>query len=89
MARGTESWVYPRLSFAGVTMMDTRNILVRLVHDEEGQDTIEYVLLTAGIGIVTIAIWPSIETAIRVSYQALDANTQDIWEPDPPAGGGS
>jgi Flp pilus assembly pilin Flp len=70
-------------------MMSARILFARLVRDEEGQDTIEYVLLTAGIGIVTIAIWPSIETAIRVSYQALDTNTQNLWEPDPPAGGGS
>jgi Flp pilus assembly pilin Flp len=69
--------------------MDTRNIVLRLVRDEAGQDTIEYVLLTAGIGIVTIATWPGIETAIRVSYQALDTNTQNIWVPPDPAGGGS
>ena len=69
--------------------MDTRNIFIRLVCDESGQDTIEYVLVTAGIGIVTIATWPGIEAAIRVSYQALDTNTQGLWEPDPPAGGGS
>jgi Flp pilus assembly pilin Flp len=89
MARGTELWVYPRLSFSWSPLMDTRNIVLRLVRDEAGQDTIEYVLLTAGIGIVTIATWPGIETAIRVSYQALDNNTQNIWVPPDPAGGGS
>jgi Flp pilus assembly pilin Flp len=64
-------------------------ILTRLVRDESGQDTIEYVLLTAALAFVSLATWPAIETAIRVSYQGLDTNTQNLWEPPPPAGGGS
>ncbi len=47
-------------------------MLIRLLRDDGGQDIIEYVLLTAGIGVVTIGIWPLIETAIAVSYRALD-----------------
>ena len=69
--------------------MPPRSVLARLLRDEHGQDIIEYVLLTAGIGIVTIGIWPAIETAIRISYQTLDTNTQNLWVPDDPAGGGS
>ena len=64
-------------------------LLSRLLRDERGQEIIESVLLTAGIGIVTIATWPAIETASRNSYQALDTNTQDLWVPPDPAGGGS
>jgi Flp pilus assembly pilin Flp len=64
-------------------------LLARLLGEEHGQDIIEYVLLTAGIGVVSIATWPGIESAIRVSYQALDTNTQNLWVPPDPAGGGS
>jgi Flp pilus assembly pilin Flp len=65
------------------------SLLARLLRDDRGQDIIEYVLLTAGIGVVSIATWPGIEAAIRVSYQALDTNTQNLWVPPDPAGGGS
>jgi Flp pilus assembly pilin Flp len=65
-------------------------LLSRLVRDERGQDMIEYVLLTAALGFVSLATWPAIETAIRTSYQGLDTSTQNLWEPPPPgAGGGS
>ena len=64
-------------------------MLSRLIRDERGQDTIEYVLLTAALAFVSVAMWPAIETAIQQSYQQLDQNTQDLWEPPPPSGGGS
>jgi Flp pilus assembly pilin Flp len=63
-------------------------LLSRLLRDDRGQDMIEYVLLTAAIGVVSVATWPLIEPAIRLSYQALDTNTQGLWEPPPPSGGG-
>lgn len=66
-----------------------RQQLRRLLEDEDGQDTIEYVLVTAGIGIVSIATWPLIEAAIASTYQALDTNTQNLWVPPDPGGGGS
>jgi hypothetical protein len=47
------------------------------------------VLLTAGFGLATMATWPLIEAAIRTSYQQLDTNTQDLWSPPDPSGGGS
>lgn len=65
--------------------MDT--LLTRLIRDDEGQDLIEYALLTAGIGLAGIAVWPAITTAIGVAYQSFDADTQDLWEIPPPGGG--
>jgi Flp pilus assembly pilin Flp len=65
-------------------------LLTRLIRDDEGQDLIEYALLTAGIGLAGLAVWPAITAAVGVAYQILDANIQDLWEvPDPGAGGGS
>lgn len=64
-----------------------RFLLMRLIRDEQGQDLIEYALLTAGIGLAGIAVWPAITNAIGVAYQGFDTGTQGIWEvPDPGAG---
>ena len=62
-------------------------LLATLLSDDRGQDTIEYVLLTAAIGLVSMATWPAIEAAIRDSYRQLDTNTQNLWEPPNPGGG--
>jgi len=59
-------------------------MLLRLMREDDGQDVIEYALLTAGIGVVTVATWPSIEGHLHDAYVAIDDETQDIWEvPDP------
>jgi Flp pilus assembly pilin Flp len=60
------------------------NILLRLIRDDDGQDVVEYALLTAGIGIVSIATWPLIESGIKNTYTDLNRRTQDTWQvPDP------
>jgi Flp pilus assembly pilin Flp len=64
-----------------------RPLIGRFLHDESGQDGIEYALLTAGIGIAGIALWPVIEAQIRTSYQNLDTGTQNLWIPPNPGGG--
>lgn len=66
-----------------------RPLIGRLLRDEGGQDLIEYALVTAGIGIAGIALWPTIENSIRVTYQNFDTGTQNLWVPPPPGGGGS
>jgi Flp pilus assembly pilin Flp len=61
-----------------------RDLIFRLLHDDRGQDVIEYALLTAGIGIAGVAIWPAIVTGIGTAYRQYDAQTQGIWEvPNP------
>lgn len=59
-----------------------------LVKDDRGQDLIEYALLTAAIGLAGAATWPIIVNTIGTTYRALDTNTQGLWEPPPPSGGG-
>jgi Flp pilus assembly pilin Flp len=62
-------------------------VFERLARSEEGQDIVEYAFLTATIGLAGIATWPLIVAALQAAYQAMDTNTQDIWEvPDPGAG---
>ena len=61
-----------------------KNLIARFIREEEGQDVIEYGLLSAFFGIVCIAVWLSIEGRLRTSYQNYDSNTQTIWaSPDP------
>lgn len=62
-------------------------VATALLRDEDGQDLVEYALLTAALGVATIATWPIIATAIGAVYGRLDANTQGLWEPPPPGGG--
>lgn len=64
-----------------------RRALGRLIREDGGQDTIEYVLLTATIGLSAIATWPFIESAIGLAYRQLDTNTQNLWIPPDPGGG--
>lgn len=64
-----------------------RPLLVRLLADERGQDIIEYVLLTATIGVSAIAVWPLIEASIALTYSTLDTDTQNLWVPPDPGGG--
>ena len=60
------------------------NLLQRLVDDEDGQDIVEYALLTASVGLMGIATWPLIAASIGLAYQDFDTQTQDIWETPPP-----
>lgn len=63
-----------------------RQLLHRLLHDEEGQDLIEYALLAAGVGFAGAAAWPAIQTAVGLAYRTLDTRSQDLWQPPPPGG---
>ena len=55
-------------------------LLRRLLRDEDGQDVIEYALLTAGIGLMGVVAWPAIAAGIGDAYQRFDTRTQNIWE---------
>ncbi len=67
-----------------------RTLLARLIRDDDGQDLIEYALLTAGVGLAGLAAWPAITAAIGSTYQSFDAGSQGLWEvPSPGAGTGA
>ena len=61
--------------------------LYRLLRDENGQDLIEYSLLTALIAIAGILGFQAIGLAINASYTSWDAANQNLWEPLPPTSG--
>ena len=58
--------------------------LVEFVRSDRGQDVIEYGLLSAFFGIVTIAVWVTIQSNLHDAYTWYDSHTQNIWQsPDP------
>ena len=61
-------------------------LIRRLIRSEQGQDVIEYSLLTAGLGLAGIASWPAVTQAVSLAYQRLDGKTQKLWETPPPSG---
>jgi Flp pilus assembly pilin Flp len=61
-------------------------VLRAFVVDERGQDVIEYGLLSALFGIVSLVVWISIQGTLRDSYVAYDADVQNLWESPNPGG---
>lgn len=67
--------------------MHMTTLLLRLLRDDDGQDIVEYALLTAGIGLAGVATWPLIAAGIGAAYANFDTRTQDLWiVPDPGVG---
>jgi Flp pilus assembly pilin Flp len=48
-----------------------KNLLKRLVSEEQGQDVIEYALLAAGISIIVIPLAPQIGTQLTTAYTEI------------------
>jgi Flp pilus assembly pilin Flp len=42
-----------------------RELIARLVREDEGQDLVEYVLLVSLIGLALVTAFPTVTTAIR------------------------
>ena len=60
------------------------DLFVRLLRDDDGQDIVEYALLTASIGLIGISVWPMIAVGVGVAYKDFDDDIQALWEvPDP------
>ena len=61
----------------------------RLLVDEQGQDLIEYALLTSLIGFSTIAAFDLIRASIAFVYGTWNTSANANWRPPDPAGSGS
>jgi len=61
-------------------------LLRRLITDDDGQDLLEYALLTGFVALATVAGVNALGGAINTAYTNWDANQQAIWQPPPPAG---
>ncbi len=61
--------------------------LVRaLVADERGQDLVEYALLGTFVGLVGVAAFSSLETAIQNTYATWNTNNNSNWQMPAPGG---
>jgi Flp pilus assembly pilin Flp len=65
-----------------------RELIMRMVGEESGQDLIEYALLAAFVGIVGILAWQAIGAGIGVAYSGWDTGVQDLSACTPDPGGG-
>jgi Flp pilus assembly pilin Flp len=68
-------------------MSGFRRLLLRLIREEEGQDIVEYALLSAFIGVVGILVWQSIGGGIFNAYTGWDTGIQNLSKCTPDPGG--
>ena len=61
------------------------SLLRRLFVEDEGQDLIEYALLTGAIGFAGVVGFDLISAAINAVYSSWDAGVNSLWEPPDPA----
>ena len=59
--------------------------LLAFFSDDDGQDLVEYALLGAFIGVVSVIVWQNIATAIGLRYTEYNTNVNSLWaSPEPP-----
>jgi hypothetical protein len=63
-----------------------RAFLARLIHDDGGQDLVEYALLTMAIGFGGVVAAPYLSNAISYVYGTWVNETNELWESPDPAG---
>ena len=65
------------------------SLLRRLLLDDAGQDLIEYALLAALVGAVSVLAWQAIAASIGAGYTGWDGQIQGLstTTPDPGAAG--
>lgn len=56
----------------------------RFFEQDDGQDLIEYALLTAVIGLSSVAVYDLFSNALRAAYGAWDTGINGLWEPPNP-----
>jgi Flp pilus assembly pilin Flp len=77
------------LSRAGRTNGEFMAMLLRLAVETDGQDLIEYALLTTFIGFAGAAAWIAIQTGLGNAYSSYITAAWNLWEPADPVGGGA
>ena len=63
--------------------------LRRLFVETDGQDLVEYALLTTLIGFAGAAAWSAMQTGLGTWYTASNGALWNSWAPADPVGGGS
>jgi Flp pilus assembly pilin Flp len=63
-------------------------LLRRLAVETDGQDLLEYALLTTFIGFAGAAAWSSMVTGLGNAYTGYVNSVWNLWQPADPVGGG-
>jgi pilus assembly protein Flp/PilA len=58
-----------------------KNLLKKLMREDQGQDVIEYALLAAAISVIAIPVVPGIGTAILARYNGISTQVGLIPTP--------
>jgi Flp pilus assembly pilin Flp len=66
------------------TAQYVRRRAVRLVRDEQGQDLIEYALLTGIVAIAWVLAGTPLATRMATAYQTWNFQVNALWQPPPP-----
>ena len=69
--------------------MSLSKLAGELIHDERGQDVVEYTLLTAFFGLCALLAWTSIRDALGVTYRGASdgvSGGSSVWDTPPPGG---
>ena len=67
------------------TMLSLQRRLRNLVGDDTGQDLVEYAILGAFIGVVSVLVWRNISSLIGDRYAEYNSNVNTLWaSPEPP-----
>lgn len=61
----------------------------RLFLETDGEDVIEYALLTTFIGLVGAAAWSAMQTSLGNAYVGYNQAVWNLWEPADPVSAGS
>lgn len=68
---------------------ETLPLVQRLAVETDGQDMIEYALVTTFIGFAGAAAWTAMQTGLGNAYNGFNDAVWNLWEPADPVGGGS
>ena len=64
-----------------------RDLLDRLIRDDDGQDLVEYAFLAAFVALTTVAALGLLQTELKTAYSTWNADIEDLWSvPDPGSG---
>jgi len=61
-------------------------LVTAFVHDERGDDLVEYALLAGLIGLVGVLAFNTVSGRMSNAYTGWNANAQSQWKPCPPGG---
>jgi Flp pilus assembly pilin Flp len=78
----------PSITTAPDVARQTATLLRRLAIETDGQDMVEYALLTTFVGFAGAAGWALMRTGVGTIYNSYVGAVWVLWEPADPVGGG-